>query len=561
MKNLTLLLACLFLLSTFACHKDSLEAARRVEFTFTGRVNDQNGYSIGGARVISGTQFTYTEYYKDFRLEGLKQYSDNAILRVTANGYYDFSRAYFVREHVEKPVQIQLIRKIQVGSFDNSTGGVVNIPGGATLTFPANATTGSGQIRVFAHYLNPGDEKLGFYMPGDLRAINAAGEERILGTYGMIAAELEGDQGTVAIAEGKEVEMNVPIISTQQAKAPNEIAMWYYDLLKARWIEEGSAQRVGNRYVAKVSHFSYWNCDIEMPSVQLSGRVYLNNEQQGAAQAAIMLIATDTGWPIFGLTDDEGYYMGPVIAGVEMEMTIKITDPCGNEILHTQTIGPLNEDTVLPDIILESATANIYTISGRLVDCSGQPVTNGYIGMDDTDSLFVQPNGTFSYTVVRCTPSSSTVFQGFDLENFKVGTPLPVPLESGNYQIDLGDQQVCIDANEYIECTLDGEELASFDVHTSVEEITPGEFQVSVSGGSNDIYIAFVCPGQPGTYPLITLYLPDYRLINISSDGLTSTLNEFPAAAGDIFTGTFSGTFTDSDGINHTLSGSYKAKR
>jgi uncharacterized membrane protein len=175
MKNLNAILIGMLLMSTLACNKDTINEAQKVKVTFTGQIIDQNGIPVYGASVRVGNQFIETGFDGNFNFNPVERQSNNAIIRVAAEGYYTFSRAYYVENNAVKPVTIQLIKRVQVGTFDNASGGTVNIPGGPILKFPANSTNSTGNINVFAHYLSPADENLGLKMPGDLRDLRHGG--------------------------------------------------------------------------------------------------------------------------------------------------------------------------------------------------------------------------------------------------------------------------------------------------------------------------------------------------------------------------------------------------
>ena len=50
--------------------------------------------------------------------------------------------------------------------------------------------------------------------------------------------------------------------ASQTGIAPETINLWYFDEENGYWKEEGQAIKDGNKYVAEVTHFTWWNCDI-----------------------------------------------------------------------------------------------------------------------------------------------------------------------------------------------------------------------------------------------------------------------------------------------------------
>ena len=564
MKSLKVALAALLMLSIvswWSCNQDpkNLES-RLVDTAFAGRVIDENNAPVIGAQVQVGTETVTTDNNGVFRTKKVRLADNNAILKVTQAGYFDFSRAYFVEDDALQPVTIQLLRKTLVGLFDNASGATINVPGGPKLKFPANAVDVSGTVRVYARYLNPTDPKLNLFMPGDLRAIAANGEEQTLGTFGMVAVELEGNAGKAQIAPGMEVEMTMPIAAAQASQAPAEIALWHFDTEQARWIEEGTAQKSGNTYVGKVKHFSFWNCDVGLPLVQLSGTVYLNDEQHPLEGATVTLTTTSSLWPGYAYTNENGQYGGGVIKDEEMVLTVQFFSQCGTTLLYTQTVGPFTDNTVLPPIIITGSLVGSVEISGKLETCAGTPVTNGYAKLGDFDVAFADANGEFSHSMSNCLNIPSINVQAFDFDNLKESPVQAVNIPSTGGNVDLGTITVCTGLDEYIQYNLDGTTFTIADPYAFVSDSVgiPGVFISHFNGTTTYVYMAFDAE-QAGTYPLV-----DFRvnsLFALPNSPITTTVTQYPDQIGGYFLGTFTGTFQTEQGGSHTVSGSYRVKR
>jgi hypothetical protein len=341
-----------FALSWWACNKDITPEGpgKIVDVAFAGRVVDEAGAGLEGAQVRVGGELALTDANGVFRTKAVPLPNNNARINAYKIGYFDFSRAYYVEDGAGQTLTIQLLRKIQVGSFQNSTGGTVNVPGGPTLKFPAGATDGTGIVRVFARYLPPSDPNLHLRMPGDLRAIDADNQERVLATFGMIAVELSSASGDTRMAAGKEAEISIPIDPTQAASAPTEMPLWHFDLEKARWIEEGKAQKIGNQYVGMVSHFSWWNCDIPLPLVTISGKVLLEGSQTPLANTYVAFTYDNYSGKCHGYTDLNGCFTGAVPADVPLTINV-YPSACSQTPAYTATVGPFNTtNNTLPPI-------------------------------------------------------------------------------------------------------------------------------------------------------------------------------------------------------------------
>ena len=67
--------------------------------------------------------------------------------------------------------------------------------------------------------------------------------------------------------------MTVAINAAQMSTAPATIPLWSFNETTGIWQEEGSATKVRNAYVGNVSHFSWWNCDLQSPQAILKVNV------------------------------------------------------------------------------------------------------------------------------------------------------------------------------------------------------------------------------------------------------------------------------------------------
>jgi hypothetical protein len=380
----------------------------------------------------------------------------------------------------------------------------------------------------------------------------------------MVAVELESGGNTVQIAAGKEVELTMPILGTQAAQAPAEIALWHYDTDKARWIEEGSAQKTGNQYVGKVKHFSFWNCDVGLPLIQLNGTVYLNDLQHPLANAVVKLVTTSGSfWPGYGYTDAQGNFGGSVIQNEQMELTIQTYDQCGIQALYTQTVGPFSSDVTLPPIIISNSVANVTTLAGTLEDCAGNPVTNGYVLINNS-AVFVDASGSFEYYTLNCSGIPSSVqIQAFDIDNLKESPAVTIQLSPGNI-IDLAPLVVCTGLDEYIQFNLDGTSYTAISPVGGVfdDSLNVGNtvYLYSYNGTTTSASLQFVAT-QAGTYPLTAFSVNNLLAYPIQNSNLSTEVTGFANAAGEYFIGTFSGTFPTEVGGTHTVSGSYRVKK
>lgn len=570
-------LSAFFSLLWIACNKDIFNPndGPAVTAVFSGIIVDENDAPLPAATVTAGAQTTETDINGVFHLTTQGLSAHNAVLQVRKIGYFAFSRAFYVQHNAAQPVRVRLLRKTLAHSFP-ATQSTIAQTGGATLHFPANSVVRSdgsaysGLVSVYARYLDPTDPGLNDYMPGDLRGIAADGAENTLVTFGMIGAELTTPGGEpLRIAPGKEVELSWPIQPEQQAAAPETIALWYYDLETARWMEEGTAQKSGDRYLGKVKHFSFWNCDVGLPLVHLEGNVFLGDKQTPLPYANVVLTVLSNGWKGWGGTNSAGYFGGSVIAGETMNMEIELLNACGEWVsVYSQTVGPFTENTVLPDIVVVPPPAiPMLKISGRLLDCAQKPVANGYVRIGQfpysSQTIFAGTNGTFDYTLLWCNDNPVRL-TAFDLGGVQSSPELIVNNFSASVQ--LGDISVCNPNTEFVEISIDGTKyvyLDAFEAGAGISNKTRIIGGGVDSGNNGWIEFGFKGHDQTGTF-----LLDKFQLIpasdTVGSPVLVFDLNtqvKTYGAVGQPIEGTISGTITDAQGQVLPVNGRYHVKR
>ncbi len=572
MQKLKLLIPLALFIGAFfvACEEDSFsENGPMADVSFAGRIIDESGDAVEGALVKAGTESTLSDKNGVFRFKSMRLPAMHALVSVSKDGYFEISRPYIVEDEALQTITIQLLAKAYAGSVSASTGGKVNVPGGPKLNFPANAVTDAngnaynGQIFVYARYLDPSDPNLGLFVPGDMTAENAADEEVFLSTYGMIGVELETGNGQkLKVASGKEVELRMPILASQAASAPASIPLWYYDIAKGHWQEDGSAQRIGNEYVGKVTHFTFFNCDAPFPLTQLHGKIYLENSSQPLANALVRITLLATGSSAFGYTDGNGSFGGCIPKDEALKLEVMMPENCGGQVYYTANVGPFSDVSTLPDIIIPaSAQVPAVKISGKLLGCNGQSVANGYVKIEQgiiKRFLYPNANGQFGYTMVVCDndPQTGEVV-GYDLTNLLESNP--VAFSTPPNALNVGNLTVCTALAEYIQYTLDGQSVTKLSPRASVAGLTThiGSEDSTV----NWININFDNNGQTGTFPITWLQSVDVTFDAQLPNTLSTNVTTFGASQGDLIIGTFGGNFQNSGGASHTINGSYRVIR
>lgn len=175
-----------------------------------------------------------------------------------------------VLQAVKQVISISAVETAAVHLAD-SLGASVSLPANA-LVNEATGAPATGAARLQLTPWNIQSEEL-MAMPGNGRAINAAGVEGNLISAGMMTVDFFDAAGNkLQLAAGKTatIQMDLPLysVNNQELYYGSTIPLWHFDESRGLWVEEGqgvvvysSSSPTGMAVQAKVGHFSTWNWD------------------------------------------------------------------------------------------------------------------------------------------------------------------------------------------------------------------------------------------------------------------------------------------------------------
>jgi hypothetical protein len=536
-----------------------------VTASLQGRVVDQNGIPVQGAAVTSGSAATSTDINGIFSFSGISMSSRFGYVQVVKTGFFTGSRSIIVTAGSSNYVSIQLIPKTApAGTFPAPTGGKVAVGTGDTATFAASsvveASTGTaytGMVTVYASYLNPTDPNLYQYMPGDLRGIDSAGYETALQSYGMMDVEMQDAGGNkLQLAPGQQAGLTFTIPDTLQAVAPATIPLWYFNDSTGRWIQQGTAVRQGNTYVGQVGHFTFWNCDAPMGTVNFTVHVV---DQYGNPLAYHYIQFTIPGYGSRGgYTDSTGFAQGLIPKGEHLLM--QVLAECG-AFVGGVNVGPALSDQNLGTITVNIVSAKL-TITGTVVNCSDGPVDSGYVNalVDGLNYRAVVVNGSFTLPVNRCYESSASVqLVAEDLSTGQTSAVGTITADTGTVSADTLVACTNVVVNPFINFTLAGN---SYNLTAPASAVSQGYGGFTATGALPTIYLSIQGMNGLGGYSggadsaFVTLSGTSYIgpvSYNISSYG----------PIGSYLQGSFSGTLENGYGGTsyQQISGTFYVQR
>lgn len=567
MKKITLLSNLLLIvLFLFSCNTDdnnsnngpgvSAESfvenfGSEVSRDFIGQVVDMNNLPVQGASVKIGSTTVQTDANGIFIANGANVYQKHAFVKVSKAGFVDGSRS-IVPTSGKNKVRIMLIPSTPTATIASGSTSEVALPTGTKVSFDGsfedeNGNAYSGNVQVSLFHLTTSDDNLSQLMPGSFYAQNESGAEAILETFGMIHVQLTGSGGQkLQIAENHTAQITVKVDPSQTASAPTTIPLWSFNEQYGFWKQDGFATRQGNEYIGTVSHFSWWNCDAQFPTVNLCVRI-INSSGVPVANTQVLIYRAGTTYPTYGYSNANGEVCGLIPSNETL--TMNVLDNCGN-IASSSSIGPFSSDTNLGDITLNSSIQTTV-VQGILLKCDNTNVTEGYVYLSyGNQSYFAEvTNGAFTFTTLLCQPNQSFTLQGFDYQNMQTTGDLIYTFNSPLTVI--GNIQVCTSLTEFISYQLDGESTVILPIVEGGLNANAGGLSVHGSGIDNTVLYVGGNTTVPGTYTTSQFYFEGSigYTGNVNQNTMVFQLNNF-GAVGEYIDMTFSGTYQQYNGTN-----------
>ncbi len=573
--SLTLLHACNKSSSTggTGLNNHVIPAEQMVTASLQGRVLDENGIPVLGATVTSGGASTTTDVNGVFSFSKISLSSRFGYVTANKSGYFTGSRSIITHAGASSFVSIQLVPRGSKGAVAAASGGYVVVGTGDTAAFAASSfvtaatnATYTGNVNVYAVYLDPTSPTFFKQMPGDLRGIGPDGTETTLQSYGMMDVELQDDAGAkLQLATGKKATLTWAIPDSLISNAPATMPMWYFSDSAGRWMQEGTAIRAGNSYVGQVAHFTYWNIAPYVPPVNFSVR--LKDQFGNAVPYALVIIWYPLQHAIgdCGYTDSSGFAQGLLPYGSMTQM--QILTEC-DYLLAGANVGPAIQDQNLGTVVVNLSETDL-TLTGTVVDCSNAPVAYGFVNalVDGLNFRALVTNGAFTLPIHRCFTASTTAqFTAGDYTTLQQGATTTASVTTGH--VDVGTLSACPSGggggstNQFVTFSFNNQ---TYTINSPPDLVS--YFSGAVTSYSNISHeaVQFDIPGINGTGNYTPTYFHMFtgaELVGLAgANQLTVTVTGF-GPINQFITGTVSGNVLDSTtNAVYPMTGSFKLTR
>ena len=557
-----------------------------------GIVVDENNAAVSGATVKAGNFTTTTDATGVFNFKNVDVDNANGYVRVEKNGFFVSGRSFLPSSGRTHEVRLVLTSITAARNYVINSGTSISTTNSEKLTWTSSslqtqsgaAYTGSA-APVFVGYTGA-DYKSITMMAGDARGIDINGNEKVIFPYNVVSVLLNSTSGQpLKLAAGSTVSVETPIQAFMQAGAPSTIPVWVFNDTTGRWIQQGTATRIADKYVFTISRFGHWACAVPYDGIRLTGSMksQLNNDLISSTVYKIAFPNTQNF--IGAVTDSSGYF--DLMVPVNSALKLTIYDNCSYDMV-LWNVGPYTSNSSAGTLTTNALPSSIYNYKATVKNCSGGLVTNGtvffFAGSYKYYSVPVV-NGQCSFSLLACQPFSVRYYA----IDYATGLKSPVkafsPPGTVGGVFNLPDINTCATyTGEFYNLSIDGynynfvNPTDSFGISTSNSAAVPGYTKVTMitikSYASGSIYgnyqtnqFIFYHNGTTGTVPVETSGSTPVTIYVTPPLYFTQTFvsNSFPQINitnfGPVGTGYIEGNFTwQTAAPNKTVAGSFKVK-
>lgn len=359
----------------------------------TGTITDMSGTALEGVRVYVGNTETLTDVLGSYTLAtGAGEQSLTAEkLNYTLN-----NKLVSVSSGAQSTQDLVLVNVDTYEQFDAAVGASLSAKG-AGIALPSGAyvledgSSYSGTVTARASYNKVTNATGSAAFPGTFLGEELNGETTVLQSYGFIDVTLHSADGAALnLADSATATLTFPM-DDKIADTPASIPLWYFDVTKGIWVEEGSAayDAGSNSYSGTVSHFSTWNLDKKMNGATLQGCI---EDGSGAIVPIADLYISAPGWSKTVTNNDASGTFEFINApsGIELSLIAKVGDQSSTE----QKVTLVADNTTIMEscLVVDVDSSELFaTLTGSVVDDNDAAIA------DQSIRLFSVAEGMASY--------------------------------------------------------------------------------------------------------------------------------------------------------------------
>lgn len=388
-----------------------------INTNISGQVKDLDGKIIHEAKVIITEQAVLTDQNGYFSFSNIKADRNGTIITVNKEGYLENKITVYPSLNHDLFSSITLTKDHSSATMLSWQGGEVELGEHGSLYIPPNtlvyASDGSnfeGTAQIHYHLFEMDDPLLEHLMPGDLTAYTASNVKKGLVPASILSISLsDGKLNKLRLATGQTAELNLKASDHYLDEWPEELSLFRFNADNNQWIKTGSALSLASDlYLAPIHDLGFICLGKDYDIVMLEGNIQYE-ENISTARHNIEVSSTLQKPAIVFHTDNQGHFKGYVPANNSLKL--EISNECGYPV-YEEEVEELVEDTQFDKELTVNTDCVNLPVTGRLLDCEGEAVRNGYVRITNEENdlfLTTDTEGKYSGDFKICSEGLATI--------------------------------------------------------------------------------------------------------------------------------------------------------
>lgn len=215
--------------------------------------------------------------------------------------------------------------------------------------------------------------------------------------FGALMVETTGDNGEVLrLKQGQKIMFKLRIFSPFITLYPDEVATLYLDTVTNTWKEDGKMTKSNIYYDLDITRSNtLWTGNEGVDLVILDGKM-VDKENYPVEGLLLNFFNNTSKKSSYDGTDKNGLFSGFAIVNENITIKVICSQNSGAQLKLVKTINVAakSQSTNIGTFTIDSLTV----FKGKVVDCNGNPVTNGYVVIKETSKkLTLDKDGSFRY--------------------------------------------------------------------------------------------------------------------------------------------------------------------
>lgn len=347
----------------------------------SGTIRDVTGTALEGVRVYHGATETRTDDKGHYTLE--LEVGEKVSITAELENYAQNSRNVAVAEAEDAVLDLMLAPVDKIVTFDVTEGATITTKGakvelGASTIVNSDGSTYTGAVTAKVSFNQVTSLAGRNVFPGDYVGVQENGEETNLQSYGFLDVTLEDVNGDpLRLADGATARLTYPKDSHIET-APATIPLWYYDVEKGDWVEDGMAtyDADSDTYAGTVTHFTTWNLDAKFDGAELNGCVVDGN---GLKITDSTLYISMVGYykQVHNIDADGKFQL--INAPSDQNFSLRATAGGLSSKELMIDLAPGETRTLTDCLVVDQVAPEEHQITGRLITADGTPISDQYM--------------------------------------------------------------------------------------------------------------------------------------------------------------------------------------